>query len=200
MARATRTNAQPTTGGGGVPSAAPGGGLPMAECEKMIRRSLRDPKVKFLREKLEKSGCGIGSNFIKGYNCEEAIAGGYNRAEGVVVCCNHLQIQDQVTQVVIHELIHAYDDCRAANLDWANCAHHACTEIRAAHLSGDCHYKRELFRGFLKLRGHEQECVRRRVMQSLASNPNCSETGAKDATEAVWNICYNDTEPFDTVP
>ncbi|XP_042014588.1 mitochondrial inner membrane protease ATP23-like isoform X1 [Salvia splendens] len=200
MARATRNNAQPTSGGGCVPSAAPGGGLPMTECEKMIRRSLRDPKVKFLREKLEKSWCGVGSNFIKGYNCEEAIAGGYNRAEGVVVCCNHLQIQDQVTQVVIHELIHAYDDCRAANLDWANCAHHACAEIRAAHLSGDCHYKRELFRGFLKLRGHEQECVGRRVMQSLASNPNCSETGAKDATEAVWNICYNDTEPFDTVP
>ncbi|KAG6401208.1 hypothetical protein SASPL_138057 [Salvia splendens] len=44
------------------------------------------------------------------------------------------------------------------------------------------------------------ECVRRRVMQSLASNPNCSETAAKDATEGVWNICYNDTEPFDTVP
>lgn len=34
--------------------------------------------------------------------------------------------------MVIHELIHAYDDCRAANLDWSNCAHHACTEVSSA--------------------------------------------------------------------
>jgi inner membrane protease ATP23 len=103
-----------------------------------------------------------------------------------MVCSNHMSIQDEVNQVVIHELIHAYDDCRAANLDWANCAHHACSEvcvscdgnflvlrfifsfhkisfsfihvkqIRAGHLSGDCHYKRELLRGFMKIRGHEQ--------------------------------------------
>lgn len=29
-------------------------------------------------------------------------------------------------------------------------------QIRAGHLSGDCHYKRELLRGFTKIRGHEQ--------------------------------------------
>lgn len=40
-----------------------------------------------------------------------------------------MNMQDEVDQVVIHELIHAYDDCRAANLDWANCAHHACSEV-----------------------------------------------------------------------
>lgn len=46
-----------------------------------------------------------------------------------MVCSNHMSIQDEVNQVVIHELIHAYDDCRAANLNWANCAHHACSEV-----------------------------------------------------------------------
>ncbi|RWW14299.1 hypothetical protein GW17_00021939 [Ensete ventricosum] len=30
------------------------------------------------------------------------------------------------------------------------------SRIRANHLSGDCHYKRELLRGFLKIRGHGQ--------------------------------------------
>lgn len=40
-----------------------------------------------------------------------------------------MNIQDEVNQVVIHELIHAYDQCRAANLDWSNCAHHACAEV-----------------------------------------------------------------------
>jgi hypothetical protein len=36
-----------------------------------------------------------------------------------------------------HELVHAYDHCRAY-VDWSNCVHHACSEIRAANLSGDC--------------------------------------------------------------
>ncbi|KAG6496005.1 hypothetical protein ZIOFF_043853 [Zingiber officinale] len=72
--------------------------------------------------------------------------------------------------------------------------------IRANHLSGDCHYKRELLRGYTKLRGHEQECVKRRALKSLQLNPNCSGAAAKDAIEAVWDICYNDTYPFERAP
>ncbi|XP_076931619.1 mitochondrial inner membrane protease ATP23-like [Bidens hawaiensis] len=175
-------------------------GMTVEECENMIQRSLRNPTVKFLREHLEKSGCKIAPNFIKVVNCKQRIAGGYVRGKGIVVCSNHLTIQDEVTQVVIYELIKAYDDCRAANLDWADCAHHACSEIRANHLSGDCHYKRELLRGYFNIRGHEQECVRRRVMKALASNPYCSKAATKDAMEVVWDTCYNDTKPFDRAP
>ncbi|KAL0406985.1 UNVERIFIED_CONTAM: Mitochondrial inner membrane protease ATP23 [Sesamum latifolium] len=193
-------DSRPTSGAGGFSSAAKDGGMTVEECQNMIQRSLRTPMVKFLKEHLEKAGCGIGSNFIKAVNCKEATAGGYVSGEGIVVCSNHLQIQDEVTQVVIHELIHAYDECRAGNLDWTNCAHHACSEIRAGHLSGDCHYKRELLRGFLKIRGHEQDCIRRRVMKSVTANPYCSEAAAKDAMEAVWDVCYNDTKPFDRAP
>ncbi|KAJ6751537.1 hypothetical protein OIU85_002014 [Salix viminalis] len=112
------------------PGTTPGpDGATVEECEDMIRRSFRTPMI----------------------------AGGYVRGEGIMVCSNHMITQDDVNQVVKHELIHAYDDCRAANLDWADCAHHACSEIRAGHLSGDCHYKRELLRGYMKLRGHEQD-------------------------------------------
>ncbi|KAE8706686.1 MLP-like protein 34-like [Hibiscus syriacus] len=175
-------------------------GCTVNECENMIQRSLRTPMVKFLMEHMDKAGCKLGDNFIKAVNCEQQMGGGYLRGNGIVVCSNHMKIQDDVNQVVIHELIHAYDECRAANLDWSNCAHHACSEIRAGHLSGDCHYKRELLRGFMKIRGHEQDCVRRRVMKSVTSNPFCSETAAKDAMEAVWDICYNDTKPFDRAP
>ncbi|KAL3526117.1 hypothetical protein ACH5RR_014489 [Cinchona calisaya] len=175
-------------------------GLSEKECEEMIQRSLRTPMVKFLKEHMEKSGCSFGNKFIRAVHCDKQIAGGYSRGEGIIVCSNHMNIQDEVNQVVIHELIHAYDDCRAANLDWTNCAHHACSEIRAGHLSGDCHYKREFLRGFMKIRGHEQECVRRRVMKSVMANPYCSEAAAKDAMEAVWDVCYNDTMPFDRAP
>lgn len=45
-----------------------------------------------------------------------------------------------------------------------------------------------------------KECVKRRVMKSLIANPNCSEAASKDAMEAVWDICYNDTQPFDRAP
>lgn len=166
----------------------------------MIRRSLRTPMVKFLKEHLEKSGCRIGDNFIRAVHCNKMASGFYVRGLGIQVCSNYMRYQDEVNQVIIHELIHAYDECRAANLEWSNCAHHACSEIRAGHLSGDCHYKRELLRGFLKIRGHEQECVKRRVMKSLSINPNCSETTSKETMEAVWDICYNDTMPFDRAP
>ncbi|CAA0839484.1 Ku70-binding family protein [Striga hermonthica] len=149
------------------PDLKPSPGMTVEECQNMIQRSLRTPMVKFLKEHLEKSGCGIGSNFIKAVNCKGATAGGYVKGEGIVVCSNHLQIQD---------------------------------EIRAGHLSGDCHYKRELLRGFMKLRGHEQDFVRRRVMKSVTANPYCSEASAKDAMEAVWDICYNNTKPFDRAP
>ncbi|KAF7819489.1 mitochondrial inner membrane protease atp23-like [Senna tora] len=179
------------------------GGITVKECESMIQTSLQTPLVTFLRERLEKAGCPVGHNFIRAVNCEESVtgpAGGYIPGQGIVVCANNTSTQDEVNQTLIHELIHAYDDCRAANLNWANCAHHACSEIRAGHLSGDCHYKRELLRGHMKIRGHEQECIRRRVMASMAMNPNCSKEAAKDAMEVVWDTCYNDTEPFDTAP
>ncbi|XP_061979917.1 mitochondrial inner membrane protease ATP23-like [Populus nigra] len=183
------------------PGTTPGSdGTTVEECKDMIRRSFRTPMVKFLREHMEKAGCGVGENFLKAVNCDKKIAGGYVRGEGIMVCSNHMNTQDDVNQVVIHELIHAYDDCRAANLDWADCAHHACSEIRAGHLSGDCHYKRELLRGYMKLRGHEQDCVKRRVMKSMIANPYCSKAAAKDAMEAVWDVCYNDTQPFDRAP
>lgn len=176
------------------------GSMPVEECQKMIQRSLRTPTVKFLMEHLEKSGCIVKDDFIKAVTCDKEVSGGYSRGQGITVCSNYMNVQDEVNQVVIHELIHAYDDCRAANLDWSNCAHHACSEIRAGHLSGDCHYKRELLRGYMKIRGHEQDCVKRRVMKSVILNPFCSEAAAKDAMEAVWDVCYNDTRPFDRAP
>ncbi|CAJ2654702.1 unnamed protein product [Trifolium pratense] len=133
-----------------------GGGQNLKECELMIQKSLKTPMVRFLREHLEKAGCPVQQNFIRAINCDQSHAGGYVPGQGIVVCGNRTQMQDEVNQVIIHELIHAFDDCRSANLNWTDCAHHACSEIRAGHLSGDCHYKRELLRGFMKLRGHEQ--------------------------------------------
>ncbi|KAI4348239.1 hypothetical protein L6164_008986 [Bauhinia variegata] len=174
-------------------------GVTVEECTKMIGESLKTPMVKFLREHLEKAGCPVRDDFFKATNCTTAASGGYTPGLGITFCSNVLRFQDEVNQVMIHELIHAFDECHA-KVDWSNCAHHACSEIRANHLSGDCHFKRELLRGHMKLRGHEQDCVRRRVMKSMAVNPDCSQAASKEAMEAVWDICYNDTKPFDRAP
>lgn len=86
-------------------------GITVEECQNMIEKSLKSiillnfisfnsftisvldslpmlyivaPMVKFLKEQMEKSGCGIGSNFIRAIRCQqEGIAGGYERHEGV---------------------------------------------------------------------------------------------------------------------
>lgn len=61
---------------------------------------------------------------------------------------------------LVHELIHAYDFCRA-KIDFDNCAQHACTEVRAASLSGECGYLHELFRGHSNIANGHQICVKR---------------------------------------
>lgn len=57
--------------------------------------------------------------------------------EQIAICSNHLLTgtQGEVDQILTHELVHAYDHCRAANLDWSNCQHHACSEVCGRFLS-----------------------------------------------------------------
>ncbi|KAL8548600.1 hypothetical protein ACS0TY_007767 [Phlomoides rotata] len=163
--------------------------------------SIADPKVKLLIEQLEKSGCPINPDkFIRGVRCHTPATAFYGPGRGIVICCNYLRFQDEVTQGITHELIHAYDDCRTKKLDWHNCYHRACAEIRASLLSGDCHYLREYLRGQRNLRGHEPECVRRRATSSVSKEPRCTEYLTKMAMDSVWDICYNDTKPFDEAP
>jgi len=117
-----------------------------------------------------------------------------------------MRLQDEINQVIIHELIHAYDDCVTKNMNWRNCAHHACSEIRANHLSGDCHYKRELLRGFMKIRGHEQlyqssqrcvhweSCWRRkwRWKENVDSwKEKCISVKVQDGNTGILSVAFN---------
>ena len=49
-----------------------------------------------------------------------------------------------MNDTLTHELVHTLDYCRA-ELDWNNIHHLACTEIRAASLSGECFFWKENF-------------------------------------------------------
>ncbi|CAI5535372.1 unnamed protein product [Closterium sp. Naga37s-1] len=206
------------------------------------------PTVRFLRESLERAGCAVSDEFFSARRCDEQAGGGFMPGEGVVVCANHVGGQDEVDVVVAHELVHALDHCRAKNLHWPDLQHHACSEIRAANLSGACHMHREFnTRGsdFVFRNGHPQ-CVRRKAQLSVAMNPFCSDTPptsatattatatattttttttngssangsssgseasssssaacmarARAAVDAVWDVCYHDTTPFDRIP
>ena len=81
---------------------------------------------------------------------------------------------------------------------------HACTEIRAATLSGDCVFDREMNRGNLhpfNLSGAGERCVRRRAQLSVAMHPGCpDEDTARLAVERAFEMCSKDRAPFDHHP
>lgn len=90
---------------------------------------------------------------------------------------------------------------RAKDLDWTNCEHHACSEVRAASLSGDCKWRLEAMRGHFGVGGGHQKCVRRRAELSVSMNPFCGGGGkAKKAVDKVFDACFADTAPFDRRP
>jgi len=168
---------------------------------KELDQILNDsPFVRFMMEAMEKAGCRVDHSFIKMEHCSGEIEGGYRPPNGVVVCRNHIHSKAQMNNVLTHELIHAYDHCRARNIDWTNCEHHACSEIRAANVSGDCSWWQEMVRGnVFGFAAKHQACVKRRAMLSLEMNPYCKGK-SKEAVDAVYETCFKDTAPFDTIP
>ncbi|EKX39502.1 hypothetical protein GUITHDRAFT_154436 [Guillardia theta CCMP2712] len=169
--------------------------------EKAIKRS---PFVKFMMEHMAKRGCPVDESFFVVRHCDEKVGGGFDesasRQGGVVLCENHLRNYAHTEMTMTHELIHAYDHCRAF-VDWTNCVHHACSEIRAANLSGDCKWWQEILRGNTAFLGQGRACIKRRAALSVSMNPACSAPGvAQEAVEKAFERCYADTSPFDRVP
>jgi inner membrane protease ATP23 len=162
----------------------------------------RSPFVRFMLQKMEEAGCAVPKSFISCETCGSAeVNGGFRPDEGVVLCAEHMHSQADVDAVLTHELVHAYDQCRVKNIDWCDCNHHACSEIRAANLSGDCWMSREVARGNLTLSKGQQACVKRRAALSVAMNPNCGgPANARAAVERQFEQCFADTAPFDRVP
>ena len=129
-------------------------------------------------------------------------AGGYvPDRKSVVLCQQWVAAQpSEVPNTLAHELVHAYDDARA-HVNWLDLTHHACTEIRAANLSGDCSFGREFDRGRvgpLSVAAAGERCVRRRAELSVAMNPACPNAdAAAGAVERAWKTCYADTAPWE---
>ena len=167
-----------------------------ATCERLVGRAFqRDFKVQTLRDALAKLGVATGSELVRCEQCpaDAEVAGGFVPSQGQIVLCQQWVAKQpgEVENTLAHEMVHAYDDARAY-LDWTNLTHQACTEIRAAHLSGDCTWGRELDRGNVTFRiaGAGASCVRRRAELSVSMNPACpSKEAARKAVEAAWGCC-----------
>ncbi|GAX74907.1 hypothetical protein CEUSTIGMA_g2353.t1 [Chlamydomonas eustigma] len=159
--------------------------------------------VKKLMEAMREAGCEVGRDYFKVVKCDTQTGGGFSIQHGVVLCYNQLQTNADVQSTMVHELLHAYDYCRNPNMDFADCKQHACSEIRAANLSGDCDMAQEFLRGHVQTlspfswAGMKERCVRRRAALSVAMNPRCGgREGAAKVVDGMYEKCMEDCAPF----
>lgn len=177
-----------------------------AHCVKRLEYSVAQSRqVQKLIDALQNMGCSIPSDFLVCRKCPPSISGGFAVAASssgqadtkykpqIVMCENGMLEKESFEHTLVHELVHAFDQCRA-KIDWKNCLHHACTEVRASAISGECNLLHEIFRGNTKIRNGHQECVQRRAAKSVAMNPHCTNLAA-DAVSAVFEPCYRDKSP-----
>ncbi|KAL2916948.1 Mitochondrial inner membrane protease atp23 [Polyrhizophydium stewartii] len=167
-------------------------------CERFKGKLLSSSAmVKFMMKELDKSGCPFVPEHFKCLPCGPSYSGGFAPEYGIVLCEDQIIDKSHLGDTMVHELVHAYDFC-TVKLNFNSCANHACTEIRAAMLSGECRFSRELLRGHPGFSKHFQECVRRRAILSLKQKPLCRDS-AEEAVRGVWESCFADTAPFDEI-
>ncbi|EGN93536.1 hypothetical protein SERLA73DRAFT_115543 [Serpula lacrymans var. lacrymans S7.3] len=175
-------------------------GQKFRNCEKWKNELMNySPSVVFMLKHLKMSGCPVSPSNIACAPCDMTRSGGFHPAGAIILCQGHFMDKKHMEDTLTHELIHMYDHCKF-NVDWYNLRHHACSEIRANSLSGDCRFMRELGRGFVAFSKQHQACVRRRAVLSVRVNPSCpDEAAAERAVNEVWESCFNDTRPFDEI-
>ncbi|XP_057613950.1 mitochondrial inner membrane protease ATP23 homolog isoform X1 [Chionomys nivalis] len=172
-------------------------------CPLMLQKTLEtNPYVKVLLDAMKHSGCAVNKG--RHFSCEDCdgnVSGGFDAsASQIVLCQNNIRNQAHMSRVVTHELIHAFDHCRAHVHWFTDVRHLACSEIRAASLSGDCSLLNEIFRLHFGLRRHHQTCVRDRAALSILAVRNISREEAQKAVDDVFESCFNDREPFGRIP
>ncbi|SNX87720.1 related to ATP23 - putative metalloprotease of the mitochondrial inner membrane [Melanopsichium pennsylvanicum] len=140
--------------------------------------------------------------------CPPSIAGGFSPSlpteptsqSSILLCSNRIFSKSHLEDTLSHEMVHWFDHCRFL-VDWSNLRHHACSEIRAASLSGDCGFGREFQRRNYGFKLQHQKCVKRRAVLSILANPACDGDIeiAERTVDEVFESCFADTRPFDEV-
>eukprot|EP01083_Nonionella_stella_P161974 531239_1 len=176
-------------------------------CMKNVENALStDPHIKFLRQAILEHGCAVPKSYFRCTPCRADMTSGFvpdDKDEHIAVCTNTPLSEKNLKITLRHELIHAFDNCRA-DVNFNDCVHHACTEVRAVNLSGECQKSLERARGFdVKDDLALEKCVRRRAHLALMKNPSCRSKDGLKAWKAVnkaWTVAYADSAPYDMNP
>ncbi|EDO34675.1 predicted protein, partial [Nematostella vectensis] len=158
--------------------------------------------VRFMLNAMSKLGCNIDdAKHTVCEPCNGKLLGGFDPdKKEMFLCENTIYNQQAMDDVLTHELIHAYDYCRV-KYDPDNLKHLACTEIRAANLSGDCFFWKENIGRFqFGWKAHQQKCVKTRAVNSILAVRNVSRQRAEETVDSVFDACFNDTDPFERIP
>ncbi|KAI7883668.1 hypothetical protein K492DRAFT_235197 [Lichtheimia hyalospora FSU 10163] len=157
------------------------------------------PPVRFMIDHLKKVGHDMKRDHFICAPCDPTRSGGFSPQDGILLCYNRMNSKTHQEHTMVHEMVHLYDHHKF-KVDWLNLRHHACSEVRAASLSGDCKWTREIQRGFYTFTKQHQACVRRRAVLSVMENPSCkSKEEAERAVASVFDSCFADTRPFDEI-
>ncbi|XP_067930215.1 mitochondrial inner membrane protease ATP23 homolog [Watersipora subatra] len=169
---------------------------------RVIKCVEENTMVKLLLDALKSRGCEFKlSRHVSCEECGSFANGGYDSInKQVVVCSNNSTKQKRVCNVLSHELIHAFDDCRA-KMDLSNIEHLACTEIRAANMM-HCSMTSAMAESPARSWGkqQQQQCVRWKARNSILSVRNVSKEEADAAVDRVFDKCYPDLEPLGRIP
>ena len=173
----------------------------MQQVESILETS---SPLHYLVDQIHDLGCEVPSGWIKCSPCSNEnnfrMSGGFTidpstQSPQIIICENEKLSRQTLEDTLLHELIHAYDVCRA-KIDFTQCLQHACTEVRASALSGECNFSREIRRGNFQIQKGYQNCVERRAIKSVTANPYCRNI-AREAVESVFARCFSDTLPFE---
>ncbi|KAL7275749.1 Mitochondrial inner membrane protease atp23 [Rhizina undulata] len=158
------------------------------------------PIVRFMLQNIRQVNGNMDATNIKCMPCDTLQSGGFNPHYGVLLCQNRLRDRGHTEDTLAHELVHAYDHLRF-DVDWSDLKHHACSEIRASSLSGECRWTREAFtRGVWDFTQQHQACVRRRATLSVRNHRKCrDEEHAAQVVNQVFDSCFADTRPFSDI-
>ncbi|XP_075713128.1 mitochondrial inner membrane protease ATP23 homolog [Rhinoderma darwinii] len=172
-------------------------------CKTRLKFAMEtNPHVKLLLYAMNQAGCTAYRD--RHFSCEECdgqVGGGFDSSTSeIVICQNNINDQTNMNRMLTHELIHAYDHCRAQVDFLSNIRHLACTEIRAASLSGDCSLTNEMLQFKFGIKQHHQTCVRDRAVRSIMAARKFSQETAEKAVDEVFDSCFNDREPFGRIP
>ncbi|XP_072026271.1 mitochondrial inner membrane protease ATP23 homolog [Amphiura filiformis] len=174
-------------------------------CNQRVDFALKhNPYVKLMLEAMKSTGCAINRDrhiVCEPCNPGSPIQGGFDPINNqIVICENKTPTQRVMSSLLTHELIHAFDHCRA-KVDWTDLTHVACSEIRAASLSSDCSFLSTNIYGFnYGIKKHHQKCVRNHARRSIQATRDLSKEDAEKAIDSVWDSCFNDFAPFDRIP